>query len=151
MKYKAQLLVLSAAIASGWIQALDNPHFYRATNMFLEPRLEHDYLTTFNATIGGGSTKKGRNGHNTIVPLLDIYGLNTVPTLGTAITNLSIDSTFRIIESNLSFAQNLAKGFFLFFYLPVRSLTIKDINIPNFSVPQLNAQLAPYGISANPT
>lgn len=147
MKHRMTLLVIFVGIACGYVQAIDNPHFYRATNMFLEPRLEHDYLTTFYATIGGGSTDKGRNCANSIVPIFDIYGKNNVPALGPDNANLTLDGTFKIIESNLSFAQNLAKGFFLFFYLPVRSLTIKNIcaNI------DLNTVLAPYGISANST
>lgn len=113
MKRSVQLIAIFIGIATGYTHAIDNPHFYRATNMFLEPRLEHDYLTTFNATIGGGSTEKGRNSSNAIVPIFDIYGKNTVPALGPDNADLTIDGRFTIIESNLSFAQNLAKGFFL--------------------------------------
>src|SRR5438445_9962777 len=115
MKYNRNIIIALSIVACGYARAIDNPHFYRATNMFLEPRLEHDYLTTFNATIGGGSTDKGRNCANNIVPIFDIYGKNSVPALGPDNANLTLDGTFKIIESNLSFAQNLAKGIFLFF------------------------------------
>ena len=150
MKHRVLLLAIAAGVISAYAQAIDNPHFYRATNMFLEPRLEHDYLTTFNATVGGGSTKNGRNAHNSIVPILDIYGKNIVPALGPDNANLMLNGRFKIIEANLSLAQNLAKGVLLFFYLPVRSLTIKDIstNLPGNTFSSL---LAPYGISTNPT
>ncbi|HLC06945.1 MAG TPA: hypothetical protein VJJ26_02035 [Candidatus Babeliales bacterium] len=192
MKYKIHLTVAIVATTQ-LLFALDNPHFYRATNMFLEPRLEHDYLTTFNATLGGGSSTKGRSAHNTIVPLFDIYGtqsfqdlnvntlfqdpnnqynqllaqLNMLP-VRTNFATLSIDGHFKIIESNLSCAQNLSKGLFLFFHLPVRRLQIKDITftdlspdddiVPNKNTPvwqqvlqELRPLLANYGINVYPT
>ncbi len=158
MKYRIYLFTIAAAAASMPLPALDNPHFYRATNMFLEPRLEHDYLTTFNATLGGGSTHHGRNCHNKIVPLFDIYGTNPIQELGASLTHvdlnnpydrilhdlmllptregfatLSIGGKFDIIESNLSFTQNLGRGFLLFFHLPVRRLQIKDVCFTDLS------------------
>jgi hypothetical protein len=151
MKYKIIFLIGTLA-GLDTIQALDNPHFYRATNMFLEPRLERDYLSTFTATLGGGSTHQGRSANNSIVPLFDIYGTQRFQDLNvnTPFTNpdnpynqllndlatlpqradfatLSISGRFNIIEANLSFAQNLSKGLFLFFHLPVRRLQISDI------------------------
>ena len=188
---KIYLIILITAAHAAF--AIDNPHFYRATNMFLEPRLEHDYLTTFIATLGGGTTTEGRSKNNTIVPLLDIYGTHNIQELNinTAFTNpnnpydlllnnlaqlpnrpnfatISIDGKFNIIESNLSFAQNLAHGLFLFFYLPVRRLKITDIGItdlspddqtfPNKHTPEwqavwqtLNPLLTNYGINSCPT
>lgn len=192
MKYKTYLAITIVTTIQS-LFAIDNPHFYRATNMFLEPRLEHDYLTTFNATLGGGSSTKSRSKHNTIVPLFDMYGtqslqhinvntlfqdpnnrynqllaqLNLLPTR-TNFATLSIDGRFNIIESNLSFTQNLSKGLFLFFHLPVRRLKITDISFtdlspnddifPNKNTPiwqeifqELNPLLANYGINACPT
>lgn len=173
--------------------ALDNPHFYRATNMFLEPRLEHDYLTSFNATLGGGSTSHSRSCNNTLVPLFDIYGrqsfqhltTNTVfndpqtpfdQLLGdlaklpprTNFATVSIDGHFNIIEANLSLAQNLSKGLFLFFHLPVRRLKISDISFidhspddtifPNKNTPQwqsvfqnIDPLLISYGLNPHST
>lgn len=151
MKQTIKLIVISAGMAFGWLQAVDNPHFYRASNMFLEPRLEHDYMTTFEATLSGGSTDKGRNCSNAIVPLFDIYGTTTLPTLDPTIQNLSLGGTFKIIEANLSFAQNFAKGWLLFFHLPVRDLKIKNITAHNFDLTTLNPLLQPYCLSACPT
>lgn len=154
MKYN-HYLIIAIAIMAPCLQAMDNPHFYRATNMFLEPRLEHDYLTTFNATVGGGSTSYGRSCNNTLVALFDIYGRQSFQALNAnSITppsdldnpfsqmlqdlaqlpqrpdfaTVSIDGTFNIVEANLSLAQNLSHGLFLFFHLPIRRLTIKDIS-----------------------
>lgn len=191
MKYR-YCLIIAIAGATQLLITIDNPHFYRATNMFLEPRLEHDYLTTFNATIGGGSTSKGRSAHNTIVPLFDIYGPQRLQNLNTNtyftdpnnhydqllnelaelpsrqnFATISIDGTFSIRESNISLTQNLAKGLFLFFYLPVRKLSISDISytdlspnddiFPNKNTPEwqtvldnLSPLLAHYGINIGP-
>ncbi|HEX4069172.1 MAG TPA: hypothetical protein VHX42_03665 [Candidatus Babeliales bacterium] len=157
MKYKNYLAVIFLT-SSAQMNCVDNPHFYRATNMFLEPRLEHDYLLTFDATVSGGSTTQGRSASNTIVPLLDIYGLTNIQELNvnTPFTNpdnpydtllnnlaqlpkragfatLSVNGKFHIIESNLSLTQNLSHGLLLFFYLPVRKLKINDISFTDLS------------------
>lgn len=157
MKYKIYLIIAGIASASV-TYAIDNPHFYRATNMFLEPRLEHDYLSTFEATVSGGSTSEGRSANNSIVPLFDIYGPQNIQELNVntiftdpnnqydqllnnlaalpqrpGFATVSIDGKFHIIESNLSFTQNLSHGLLLFFYLPVRKLKINDISITDLS------------------
>jgi len=150
MQYIYNALIIATIIITQCIQAIDNPHFYRATNMFLEPRLEHNYLTTFNITLGGGKTEKGRNSNNHIVPIFNIYGNNIIPALGDDNAHLSLDGTFKIIEANISLAQNLSHGIFLFFYLPVRSLTLSNIST-NIPFNTFSSLLAPYGINANPT
>jgi hypothetical protein len=193
MKQSLYVYASLIIIGSAYLHGIDNPHFYRATNMFLEPRLEHDYLATFAATLGGGSTTKGRSAYNTIVPLLDIYGTHNIQALNlnTIYTNpnnpydlllnnlaqlpkrpgfasLSLDGSFNIIESNLSFTQNLSHGLLLFFHLPVRRLKIHNITItdlspddhifPNKNTPEwqhvlqvFNPLLAHYGINNKPT
>ena len=81
---------------------------------------------------------------------------------------ISLGGSFNIIESNLSFTQNLTRGLFLFFYLPIRKLTINSLSItdlspddtiiPNKNSPQWQAVLqefdpllAHYGINNCPT
>lgn len=138
--------------------AIDNAHFYRATNFFGEPRLEHDHFTSFDTTIGGGSTHKGHNSIGKSVPLFDIYepsliqeiGINVPnidPTnsLDTIIINLaqlprrknfatiSTNAQFSIIESNLMLTHNIKHGIFLQFHIPVRSLTINKIKLEDLS------------------
>lgn len=156
MNHKNCLLIIIMLTHAAY--AIDNPHFYRATNMFLEPRLEHDYLSTFQATLAEGTTTKGRSARNSMVPLLDIYGTHNIQELNVntifidpnnkydlllnnlknlpsrpGFATLSLDGTFSIIESNLSFAQNFTKGFFLFFYLPVRRLKIDNVTFTDLS------------------
>lgn len=156
MNYKKYSLCFTLVVFS-FINPIDNPHFYRATNMFPEPRLEHDYLLTMEATLAGGSTSQGRSGNNTIVPLFDIYGLHSLQDLArnnpfisadefdqllknlsllptrTDFATLSIDGSFHIIESNLSLTQNFGHGLFLFFHLPVRQLKINNIQFIDLS------------------
>jgi hypothetical protein len=153
------ILITSIVLANvSWLHGLDNPHFYRATNMFLEPFIEHDYLSTVNTSLSGGSTSKGRSACNTIVPLFDIYGVQTVQNLNAntpytdptdfydnllnqlrqlptrpGFATVSIDGKFKILEANLSFTQNLRHGLFLFFHLPIRKLTINNITITDLS------------------
>jgi len=158
MKLSIYLCISLILISSTRFYAIDNPHFYRATNMFLEPRLEHDYLATFTATLAGGNTTKGRSASNNIVPLLDIYGTHNIQTLHLNPTSndrhnpydilldnlaqlpqrpgfatLSLDGSFSIIESNLSLAQNLYHGLLIFFHLPIRKLKISDLCISDLS------------------
>jgi len=104
------------------ISAFDNPHFYRATNMFLEPRIEHDFLSTFDATFASGSTHKSRNKEGSLVPLLDIYGTHPITIVDKEPMVVSIGGTFNIREANLFFMQNFLRGFFLFTQLPIRHL-----------------------------
>jgi hypothetical protein len=75
----------SCVILTGTLIAIDNAHFYRATNLFLEPRFERDMLTTFDITLGGGWTKHGRNKDGKTVPLLDTFGLHNMHDLGVGV------------------------------------------------------------------
>ncbi|MDP3888978.1 MAG: hypothetical protein Q8Q25_00340 [bacterium] len=144
-------LIISFVFASPII-AYDNIHFYRATNLFPEPRLEKKLLASFDTSIAGGSTKKGRNADDKKVCLLDIYGTHNMHQLGVNVpgkdlTDLrdlalqqlsevsatpcfgvfSIKGKFSTIELNTSWTQNFSHGFFGQAHLPIRKLTIDDI------------------------
>src|SRR5207247_45736 len=147
----------------------------------------------FYLTFGGGSTKKARNAQGDTVPLLDIYGLNKMQNLGVNVPNkdvnnpldliliqlaqlptrddfatFSIHGKFSILEANLFFYQNLVRGFFFHFHLPIRKLKIKNVNfedlsptdqiIPNINSPEwqrflmfFDAILKRYNLSREPT
>lgn len=140
------------------IGAIDNPHFYRATNFFGEPRLEHNYLTSFDITLGGGSSHHSRNNIGNSVPLFDIYGKSSLRNLAANVPNLdpenpldqilialaqlparknfatlSTHARFEIIESNLFFTHNVRHGLFLLVHLPIRKLTIDEIVFKDLS------------------
>lgn len=135
--------------------SMDNAHFYRATNIFPEPRLEHDDFSTFNITLGQGSTSTSRSHNNSLVPLFDIYGqhsfnkttmpldsqnpfdhlfieLNKLPSRPHFAT-VSINGKFNILEANLSFTHNVQHGLFLFFHIPMRKLTISHVDFIDLS------------------
>lgn len=143
-------------------QAIDNPHFWRATNFltaFYEPRLARDWLTSFDATLGYGSTDKSRPGDcGAKVPLLDIYGPQNMQDLGINVPGkdmsnpgdivltqlallpvndgfgkLSYSGRFKVLEANLCFSQNLTCGFFVQAHLPVRRLQVTDIKTCDLS------------------
>jgi hypothetical protein len=170
----------------------DNPHFYRASYLFNEPRFEREWLSSFDVTFGGGSTSKGRNGCGDIVPVLDMFGTHNMQKLALGVPNLdpnneldsilinlsqtpirnnfasfSIKGKFKIIESQLSFMQNLKKGFFIHCHLPIRNLKFKFIQFndlspvnesePNKSTPEwqqflqsFDAILMRYNLSSHP-
>lgn len=128
--------------------SIDNPHFYRANFFWQEPRFEKSWLTTLDMHIAGGSAKHGFNQQGKKVPLLNIYGLQNMQTLGNTpgldpanrldkilldlaalpenglFGKLKFTGKFHTIELILNFYQNFTKGFFLQLYLPIRHLKI---------------------------
>lgn len=84
------------------LHAIDNAHFYRATNLFLESRIERDYLTTFDITIGDGHTRKGRNQFGNTVPLLDTFGLYNMHDLGVGVPGKDINNPNDLILIQLA-------------------------------------------------
>lgn len=138
--------------------AFDDHHFYRASYLFDEPRLEKNGLTTWQAWIAGGSTTKGRNSDDTIVPIFDIYGFQNMHLLGSgvpckdltnpadlALVNLarlpangcfaqfSLLGKFTAIEAITNFYQNLACGFFMQLQVPFRSLKVSNTRFVDLS------------------
>lgn len=89
-------------ITTHGIHAIDNAHFYRATNLFLEPRLDRNWLTTFDATIGGGHTKHGRNKNGETVPLLDTFGLHNMHDLGVGVPSKNTNNQNDLILIQLA-------------------------------------------------
>lgn len=102
---------------------IDNHHFYRASNFFYafgEPRLERPFLTSFDATIGHGSTKKSRTNHESCstlcVPqcacscisannncnLLQICGLHNIHALGKNVPGKDLSDPVDIALTNLA-------------------------------------------------
>jgi hypothetical protein len=150
-----KLVAFALLIGPLHLLAIDNPHFWRATNFlteFYEPRLAKDWLSSFDFALGFGSTHTGRDGEGSKVPLLDIYGLYPMQALGINVpgkdltrpgdivltqlallpandgfATLSFGGKFKIIEANFSFSQNITCGFFVQAHLPVRNLQITDI------------------------
>ncbi len=137
---------------------IDNPHFYRANFFWAEPRFQKDWLTTVDLSLGGGGTKSSCNqtGHKT--DLLNIFGLHDMRLLGKNVSGLDPNNNldaillnlvetperdnfgkllfkgeFNIIEGVINAYQNVAKGFFVQAYLPIRRLLIKNIQFSDES------------------
>jgi hypothetical protein len=149
------------------LHAIDNPHFYRATYFWQEPRFEEPFLCTVDWYFGGGSAHTGRNSHGNRTSLLGIYGSQNmhdvginVPTLDPTnpldkilidlynlpsrpnFAHLALNGRFQIIEGMLFAYQNLAKGFFLQTHIPIRRLRINELEYkdlsPEVGVPNKN-------------
>ncbi len=149
--YVSRLLALVLFIFPTIQHCYDNPHFYRATNFFPEPRLEKDWLFSFDATFGGGRTKHGSNDHRHTVPLLDTFGTTRAQDIGIGVPNktvanpldlilielsrvpgrstfgtFSVAGKFSILELNMQLYQNFCRGFFFNAHLPVRRFSTTD-------------------------
>ena len=153
MKLRSPLLVLIVFLGS--VQSshgYDNPHFYRATNLFFEPRYDRPWLSSFDISFGTGSTECAFNRCSQKVPLLDIYGIHNMQELGVNVpckdpsnpldlilmqlaltpgrgtfAHFSFSGSFDIKEVIFSWIQNYARGFFMQAYVPLRKLSIDDI------------------------
>lgn len=157
MKIKKKLL-LAFVFLSSILQAIDNPHFYRAVYFWGEPRLEFPWLASYDMTLGGGSSSTARNGDGKKTPLLNIYGPHNMHHLGNNVPNLDpanpldeilinlnqvpdrpgfgqllFSGKFQVFEIYLNVYQNLIKGFFLQANIPIRKLKIFNINFQDLS------------------
>lgn len=130
----------------------DNCHFYRANNLFFEPRLERNWLSTVEISVGKGSTRTSSDSNGCTTPLLDIHGTSALQFLGAGIHfsdpynpydnllqelstlssplcngSVSFFGAFTIIEANVLYVQNFMSGFFIQAHLPVRTLQLREI------------------------
>lgn len=143
------------------ISTYDNSHFYRAHFFNSEPRLDKNYLSSFDVIFGAGSTCKGINSQGGKTCLLDICGYYNMQYLGKNVQKdltresdlimqqfeqvesnnnlglLSFSGEFKTTEADLSFYQNFKNGFFLNLHIPIRKLEItqikyKDVSCSNY-------------------
>jgi len=154
MTHKAKLshlLILFSIILINKIAlSYDNAHFYRARLFPGEARFERNYLSSFDITFAGGKTNKGYAcGSCEEVCLLNICGYHNMQFLGKNVPDkdlsketdallnmleqipaqgnfgkLRFSGEFKILELVLSYYQNLTRGFFIHFHLPIRKLDI---------------------------
>lgn len=106
------------------LTAIDNPHFWRGTNFlteFYEPRLAWPGLTSWQVTLGFGTTESGRNADGHSIPLIGLFD----PSLS---NDPSFDhARFHINEANLCVSKNFNKGFFAQAHIPIRKLTFTHV------------------------
>lgn len=143
---------------ANYSNAIDNPHFYRATYFWGEPRFEKPWLTSIDVSVGGARTTTARNGQGQKTELLNIYGSHAMQQLGANVPALNsanpLDSIlidlqalperdtfgkllfsgkFHTFEAILNAYQNLESGFFFQAYLPLRKLKVDSITFTDLS------------------
>jgi len=122
-------LILIFLVTSSTTKSFDRSFFYRASSFWDEPRFEIASLTTLNIQFSGGTTKCSKNGCEKTVPLFGIYGKEkAISSLGEFV----FTGAFDIFETNFNLYQNLVKGFFLHFHLPVVSFELFPIGCNTF-------------------
>jgi len=152
MKKKQYRILLLGTILAGSLQAMDNAHWFRAPLFFGEPRLAEPRLASFDISIAGGSTDKGRNAGGYTVPLLNIYGAQNMHLLGSNIPGKDLSTIedvtlvmleriasrdgfgylnyfgrFHIVEAMIAWTQNFDLGAFMQVFLPVRGVELSNI------------------------
>ena len=122
-------LTAGALLAAGVLHGIDNAHFYRANNMFFEPRLDRDYLTSVDFFFQGGSTDESRNCEHETVPLFDLYGKHDMQQLAIGVPCKDLTNPLDLIIQQLSL-------------LPSRCVTSQDAS-------KKISQFATFSIDAN--
>ena len=169
MKTKRILYVIALTFFFDTNGIIDNPHFYKATHFFGEPRLTKNWLTTFDFWIGTGKTTEGRNSCGMETNILNIFGEENIKQLAHGVPQSILDKSadsflnnlwqkrtgdnfgklrfsgrFKITEAIIDIQQNLAIGFFAELYIPIRKLEITDFSFRDLST-KANAGNANFG------
>ena len=106
MNQRIRFLCSIILITATTVLAYDNAHFYRATNLFFEPRIDRNAMTTFDFFFQAGSTKKGWNQNHHKVPLFDIYGTNNMHELGVGVPDKDESNVYDLILTQLALSQS---------------------------------------------
>ena len=155
--FKKYFLIALSILCFHSISAIDN-HFYRSSYFWGEPRFEKPWLTSLDFSIGGANTRTGRNSDGNKTPLLNILGPHNMQQLGSNVPgidpanpldqilinlenlpsrenfgHLEFTGRFRMVEARFNAYQNLVNGFFLQTYLPLRKLSITEIQCTDLS------------------
>lgn len=101
-RYLRHLVLILICASTLPLQGYDNAHFYRATNFFLEPRLDRDYLTTVDLFFQSGSTTKGINRNHDIVRSFDIWGTHDMHELAVGVPCKDLSNPLDLIIQQLS-------------------------------------------------
>lgn len=135
-------------------KCIDNPHFYKATHFFEEPRFEQENLNTLQFWFGGGKTVTGNNSCKQKVNVLQIYGHDNIAQLANGVPEkileefpktllntiwqktsthpdfgkVKFDGLFKMLELDLDVKKNFNYGLFGEIHMPFRKLEIEDIH-----------------------
>lgn len=84
------------------LYSIDNAHFYRATNLFFEPRFDRNYLSTVDLFFQMGATAEAWNGNHHKVHLFDLYGTNNMHELGVGVPDKDLSNPLDMILTQLA-------------------------------------------------
>jgi hypothetical protein len=154
-----KIIILLLFLSFNYSFNIDNPHFYRGSHFFGEPRLKKDNLLSIDIWAGGGSTDHSYNCAGNETSLLNICGNENIKYLGknvpleilekmpnNVLINLWDEKTdcqfgklkflgnFKTREIAFNFQQNVCHGFFGQLYIPVRKLAINNITYDDRSL-----------------
>ncbi|MDR3647438.1 MAG: hypothetical protein P4L22_07885 [Candidatus Babeliales bacterium] len=155
----SKIIITCLVLVNFTINSIDNPHFYKATHFWEEPRFEKDDLNSFQFWFGGGKTATGYNGCKQKVNVLQIYGPENIAQLAHGIPEeilnkfpktllntiwqkepkncdfgkIKFDGLFRMLELDLDFKKNFSYGLFGEIHMPFRKLEITDISYYNLT------------------
>lgn len=155
MKLKIVLLFFISVFR---VYSIDNPHFYRGSYFFGEPRIAKDNLFTPQIRFSGGGTAEGQGARGK-TNVLQIYGqenifelangapdcvLNKNPNgfindlwqqtpAGKNFGKLDFYGHFQTMEVDFDVQQNFKKGIFAELYVPIRELQINNISYKDLS------------------
>lgn len=140
------------------ISAIDNPHFYKSSQFFYKPRLEEDWLLSFEAFFGGGQSENSYNNYKENTCILNLYGPSNLHLAGKGVSEkilncnpdgflnnfwqdqvgpyfgkIIFDGHFKIAQIYFDYQKNLQGGFFYQINLPVRKMAINSITIKDLS------------------
>ncbi len=120
------LMLLAPTLA---IQAFNRSLFFRTSAFWDEPRFERSWLSTGELQLLGGSSYQGRNGCGKKTNILGIYGPENINALSRALgiplqlpgnpTSISFQAVADVFEADINLYQNLCRGFFLHFHIPI--------------------------------
>lgn len=157
MTYLVQIALAIICIFPSLL-AIDNPHFYRSTFFWGEPRFDKEFLSSLEIKWGGATTSHGYNSHGKKCSLFDIYGFTNIHAIADGVSSLnpanpidalllelaqlpqnenfghlSVKGSFQLLEAVFNAYQNIINGFFMQAYLPLRHLRVSSITYTDFS------------------
>ncbi len=156
MRFKRVFLILF--ILTFTICSIDNPHFFRGSYFFGEPRIAKDNLFTSQIRFSGGGTFDGIN-RECKTNILQIYGRENIFELANGAPESVLDKNpgsfldtlwqktpanknfgqmdffghFQTIELDFDIQQNFKYGIFTELYVPIRELQTHNISFKDFS------------------
>lgn len=141
-----------------YAHALDNPHFYKGSQFLYKPRLEEAELSSIYTSFAAGKSSSSLNCRGEKTALLNLYGPVNIRFLAENVPqaildknpdpfinnlwetsshgcfgNLIFKGSIRVANINFEFFKNFNHGIFLDINIPVRKISIENIQFSDLS------------------